>query len=163
MVTAAGIGFATRTIGRDGSYESAHDLNIYRKVIEVNLIGTFNCVRLGASAMSLNEADDDGCKGAIVTVTSVAAFDGQIGQAAYSSSKGGVVGMTLPVARDLVGRRHPASTASPPASSTRRSTARARPPRRSRPTSARASCSRSASARPTSSRRWPPSCSPTAT
>ncbi len=101
MVTAAGIGFATRTIGRDGTYESAHDLNIYKKVVEVNLTGTFNCVRLGATAMSLNEADDDGCKGAIVTVTSVAAFDGQIGQAAYSSSKGGVVGMTLPVARDL--------------------------------------------------------------
>jgi NAD(P)-dependent dehydrogenase (short-subunit alcohol dehydrogenase family) len=101
MVTAAGIGYATRTIGRDGSYESAHDLAAYRRVVEVNLIGTFNCVRLGASAMSLNDGDDDGCKGAIVTVTSVAAFDGQIGQAAYSSSKGGVVGMTLPVARDL--------------------------------------------------------------
>ncbi len=101
MVTAAGIGFATRTIGKDGTYDSAHDLNIYRKVIEVNLIGTFNCVRLGATAMSLNDGDEDNCKGAIVTVTSVAAFDGQIGQAAYSSSKGGVVGMTLPVARDL--------------------------------------------------------------
>jgi NAD(P)-dependent dehydrogenase (short-subunit alcohol dehydrogenase family) len=101
MVTAAGIGDAQRTIGRDGAYESAFDIDRYRKVVEVNLIGTFNCVRLGASAMSLTEADDDGCKGAIVTVTSVAAFDGQIGQAAYSSSKGGVVGMTLPVARDL--------------------------------------------------------------
>ncbi len=101
MVTAAGIGFATRTIGKDGQYDSAHDLNIYKKVIEVNLTGTFNCVRLGATAMSQNEADEDGGKGAIVTVTSVAAFDGQIGQAAYSSSKGGVVGMTLPVARDL--------------------------------------------------------------
>jgi len=101
MVTAAGIGFASRTIGKDGQYDSAHDLNVYRKVIEVNLVGTFNCVRLGATAMSSTEADADGCKGAIVTVTSVAAFDGQIGQAAYSSSKGGVVGMTLPVARDL--------------------------------------------------------------
>ena len=101
LVTAAGIGFATRTIGRDGQYESAHDLNIYKKVIEVNLVGTFNCVRLAATAMSQNEPDEDGQKGAIVTVTSVAAFDGQIGQAAYSSSKGGVVGMTLPVARDL--------------------------------------------------------------
>jgi NAD(P)-dependent dehydrogenase (short-subunit alcohol dehydrogenase family) len=101
MVTAAGIGFATRTIGKDGQYESAHDLNIYKKVVEVNLVGTFNCVRLGATAMSQNEGDEDGQKGAIVTVTSVAAFDGQIGQAAYSSSKGGVVGMTLPVARDL--------------------------------------------------------------
>ena len=101
MVTAAGIGAAQRTIGKDGQYESAYPLDGYRKIIEVNLIGTFNCVRLGATAMSQNEGDDDGCKGAIVTVTSVAAFDGQIGQAAYSSSKGGVVGMTLPVARDL--------------------------------------------------------------
>jgi NAD(P)-dependent dehydrogenase (short-subunit alcohol dehydrogenase family) len=101
LVTAAGIGFATRTIGRDGSYDSAHDLNIYKKVVEVNLTGTFNCVRLAATAMSQNEADEDGQKGAICTVTSVAAYDGQIGQAAYSSSKGGVVGMTLPVARDL--------------------------------------------------------------
>jgi len=101
LVTAAGIGAAQRTIGKDGSYESAYDLDNYRKIIEVNLVGTFNCVRLAATAMSLNEPDADGAKGAIVTVTSVAAFDGQIGQAAYSSSKGGVVGMTLPVARDL--------------------------------------------------------------
>ena len=101
LVTAAGIGFATRTIGKDGQYDSAHDLNIYKKVVEVNLTGTFNCVRLAATAMSQNEPDEDGQKGAIVTVTSVAAFDGQIGQAAYSSSKGGVVGMTLPIARDL--------------------------------------------------------------
>ena len=101
MVTAAGIGYATRTIGKDGQYDSAHDLDIYRKVLEVNLVGTFNCVRLGATAMSQNEADEDGCKGAIVTVTSVAAFDGQIGQASYSASKGGVVGMTLPMAREL--------------------------------------------------------------
>jgi NAD(P)-dependent dehydrogenase (short-subunit alcohol dehydrogenase family) len=101
LVNAAGIGFATRTIGRDGQYSSAHDLDVYRKVIEVNLIGTFNCIRLAATAMSQNEANADGERGAIVNVTSVAAFDGQIGQAAYSSSKGGVVGMTLPVARDL--------------------------------------------------------------
>jgi NAD(P)-dependent dehydrogenase (short-subunit alcohol dehydrogenase family) len=101
LVNAAGIGWATRTIGRDGQYSSAHDLDVYRKVIEVNLIGTFNCVRLAATAMSQNEPLDDNERGAIVNVTSVAAFDGQIGQAAYSSSKGGVVGMTLPVARDL--------------------------------------------------------------
>ncbi|MGI8791733.1 MAG: SDR family NAD(P)-dependent oxidoreductase [Acidimicrobiales bacterium] len=102
LVTAAGIGWATRTIGRDGQYDSAHDLNIFRKVIEVNLIGTFNCIRLAATAMSQTEAvDDDNTHGAIVTVASVAAFDGQIGQASYSASKGGVVGMTLPVARDL--------------------------------------------------------------
>ncbi len=102
MVTAAGIGWPARTIGKDGQYESAHDLDIYRKVLEVNLVGTFNCIRLAATAMSQTEPlNEDGERGAIVTVTSVAAFDGQIGQAAYSSSKGGVVGMTLPVARDL--------------------------------------------------------------
>lgn len=101
LVTAAGIGWAARTIGRDGQYDSAHDLDAYRKVLEVNLVGTFNCIRLAATAMSQTEALDDNEHGAIVTVTSVAAFDGQIGQAAYSSSKGGVVGMTLPVARDL--------------------------------------------------------------
>jgi NAD(P)-dependent dehydrogenase (short-subunit alcohol dehydrogenase family) len=102
LVTAAGIGWATRTIGKDGQYDSAHDLGIYRKVIEVNLVGTFNCIRLAATAMGQTDpVNDDGERGAIVTVASVAAFDGQIGQASYSSSKGGVVGMTLPVARDL--------------------------------------------------------------
>jgi NAD(P)-dependent dehydrogenase (short-subunit alcohol dehydrogenase family) len=102
LVTAAGIGWATRTIGRDGSYESAHNLDIFRKVLEVNLVGTFNCVRLAATAMSQTEpVDEDGTRGAIVTVASVAGFEGQIGQAAYSASKGGVIGMTLPVARDL--------------------------------------------------------------
>jgi NAD(P)-dependent dehydrogenase (short-subunit alcohol dehydrogenase family) len=101
LVNSAGIGWAQRTIGRDGQVESAHDLDAYRKVIEINLIGTFDMVRQAATAMSRNDPDDDGCRGAIVNVASVAAFDGQIGQAAYSSSKGGVVGMTLPVARDL--------------------------------------------------------------
>ncbi len=101
-VAAAGIGWAARTVGRDGTYESAHDLAAYAKVVSVNLIGVFNTVRLAATAMSRHEAvDADGQKGAIVTLASVAAFDGQIGQAAYASSKGGVVGMTLPVARDL--------------------------------------------------------------
>jgi NAD(P)-dependent dehydrogenase (short-subunit alcohol dehydrogenase family) len=102
LVTAAGIGFATRTIGRDGQYESAHNLDIFKKVVEVNLVGTFNCVRLAATAMSQTDpVDDDGTRGAIVTVASVAAFEGQIGQVSYSASKGGVVGMTLPMARDL--------------------------------------------------------------
>ena len=101
LVNCAGIGWATRTIGRDGDYASAHDLDLYRRVIEINLIGTFNCIRLAATKMSLNEPDEDGARGAIVNTSSVAAEDGQIGQAAYSSSKGGVVGMTLPVARDL--------------------------------------------------------------
>jgi NAD(P)-dependent dehydrogenase (short-subunit alcohol dehydrogenase family) len=102
LVTAAGFGWATRTVGRDGQYESAHDLDAFRKVIEVNLVGTFNCIRLAATAMSQTDpVDEDGQRGAIVTVASVAAFDGQIGQASYSASKGGVVGITLPVARDL--------------------------------------------------------------
>ena len=83
LVTAAGIGWPARTIGKDGQYESAHSLDIYKKVLEVNLVGTFNCIRLAATAMSQTEPlDDDGERGAIVTVTSVAAFDGQIGQAA---------------------------------------------------------------------------------
>jgi NAD(P)-dependent dehydrogenase (short-subunit alcohol dehydrogenase family) len=101
LVTAAGIGWATRTIGRDGQYESAHDLDIFKKVLEVNLVGTFNCVRLAATAMSQTDALADNEKGAIVTVASVAAFDGQIGQVAYSASKAGVHGITLPVAREL--------------------------------------------------------------
>jgi NAD(P)-dependent dehydrogenase (short-subunit alcohol dehydrogenase family) len=102
LVCAAGIGWASRTIGRDGSYESAHDLDAFKKVITVNLVGVFNCIRLAATAMSrLDAVDADGHKGAIVSLASIAAFDGQIGQAAYSASKGGIVGMTLPVARDL--------------------------------------------------------------
>jgi len=102
LVNCAGIGWATRTIGRDGQYESAHDLDVFKKVIEVNLIGTFNCIRLAATAMSQTEPlDEFNERGAIVNTASVAAYDGQIGQASYSASKGGVVGMTLPVARDL--------------------------------------------------------------
>ena len=101
LVNCAGVGWAARTIGKDGEYASAHDLDLYRKVIEINLIGTFNCIRLAATAMSHNEPDADGQRGAIVNTASVAAEDGQIGQAAYSSSKGGIVGMPLPVARDL--------------------------------------------------------------
>jgi len=102
LVNSAGIGWAQRTVGKDGSYDSAADLDAYRKVIEINLIGTFDCIRIAATAMSRTEPlDESGERGAIVNLASVAAFDGQIGQAAYSSSKGGVVGMTLPVARDL--------------------------------------------------------------
>ena len=99
--------------------------------MDINLIGTFDCIRLAATAMSQTEPLADGERGAIVTVASVAAFDGQIGQASYSASKGGVVGLTLPVARDLsvVGI---GSTASRPGSSTRRSTARATPASSSR-------------------------------
>ena len=101
VVNCAGIGWATRTIGKDGEYASAHDLDLYKKVIEINLIGTFNVCRLAATAMSKNTPDVDGCRGAIVNTASVAAEDGQIGQVAYSASKGGVVGLTLPLARDL--------------------------------------------------------------
>ena len=101
LVNSAGIGPAQRTIGRDGEFASAHDLDLYRKVIAINLIGTFDAIRLAATAMSRNEPDANGERGVVVNLASVAAFDGQIGQAAYSSSKGDIVGMTLPVARDL--------------------------------------------------------------
>ena len=101
VVNCAGIGWATRTLGKDGEYSSAHDLDQYRKVIEINLVGTFNVCRLAATAMSRNTPDVDGARGAIVNTASVAAEDGQIGQVAYSSSKGGVVGLGLPLARDL--------------------------------------------------------------
>ena len=106
VVNSAGIGAASRTIGKDGSYDSAFNLDYWRKVIDINLTGTFNVIRLAATAMSQTEPLADGERGAIVNMASVAAFDGQIGQAAYSASKGGVVGMTLPIARDLavVGR-----------------------------------------------------------
>jgi NAD(P)-dependent dehydrogenase (short-subunit alcohol dehydrogenase family) len=98
VVNCAGSGMAGRTIGRDGA---PHDLAIYEWVIKLNLIGTFNVCRLGASIMSQLPALEDGERGVIVNTASIAAFDGQVGQVAYSSSKGGVVGMTLPMARDL--------------------------------------------------------------
>jgi NAD(P)-dependent dehydrogenase (short-subunit alcohol dehydrogenase family) len=101
LVNSAGIGWAQRTIGRDGSVDSAHSLEAFTKVIQINLIGTFDMLRQAATAMSTNDPDADGCRGSIVNMASVAAFDGQIGQASYSASKGGVVGMTLPIARDL--------------------------------------------------------------
>jgi NAD(P)-dependent dehydrogenase (short-subunit alcohol dehydrogenase family) len=102
LVNSAGIGWAQRTVGKDGTYESAADLAAYSKVIAINLIGTFDAIRIAATAMSRTEPlDESGERGAVVNLASIAAFDGQIGQAAYSSSKGGVVGMTLPVARDL--------------------------------------------------------------
>ena len=94
----AGIGWAERTINREGA---PHSLDTFRTVIEINLIGTFNVCRLAASAMSANTPDDDGQRGVIVNTASVAAYDGQIGQAAYSASKGGVVALTLTSARDL--------------------------------------------------------------
>ena len=96
-VSCAGIGWAERTVGRDG----AASLQPFETVIRVNLIGTFNVLRLSAAAMSRGEPDAEGERGAVVMTASVAAFDGQIGQTAYSASKGGVVGLTLPAARDL--------------------------------------------------------------
>ncbi len=97
LINCAGIAIAARTTTKDGP----HSLDHYRKVIEVNLIGTFNMIRLFAVRCEQLEPLEGGERGVIVNTASVAAFDGQIGQAAYSSSKGGVVGMTLPVARDL--------------------------------------------------------------
>jgi NAD(P)-dependent dehydrogenase (short-subunit alcohol dehydrogenase family) len=96
-VSCAGIGWAERTVGKTG----AAQLQPFETVIRVNLIGTFNVLRLSAAAMSRGDPDAEGERGAVVMTASVAAFDGQIGQAAYSASKGGVVGLTLPAARDL--------------------------------------------------------------
>ena len=98
IVNCAGIGSASRTVGKDGK---PFDLAIFTRTIQVNLIGTFNVIRLAAARMLGNQPDANGERGAIVNTASVAAFEGQIGQAAYSASKGGVVGMTLPIARDL--------------------------------------------------------------
>jgi len=96
-INCAGIGMAMRTVGKDGT---PHDLGVFQKVISVNLVGTFNVLRLASSAMAKNDPED-GERGVVVNTASVAAFDGQIGQVAYSASKGGIVGMTLPAARDL--------------------------------------------------------------
>ena len=98
LMNCAGLGSAARTVSRDGT---PFDLKNFEFVIRVNLIGSFNCIRLAASAMSKVDPQTEGERGAIVNTASVAAFDGQIGQAAYSASKGGIVGMTLPIARDL--------------------------------------------------------------
>ncbi len=97
LVNCAGIAIAMKTVGKDGP----HPLDLYRRVIEINLLGTFNMIRLFAAATQELEPLDGGERGVIVNTASVAAFDGQIGQVAYSASKGGVVGMTLPIARDL--------------------------------------------------------------
>ena len=97
VINCAGIVLARKTVGRKGP----HDLESFARVIGVNLVGTFNVIRLAAAAMAENEPNAEGERGVIVNTASVAAFDGQIGQAAYAASKGGVVGMTLPIARDL--------------------------------------------------------------
>jgi NAD(P)-dependent dehydrogenase (short-subunit alcohol dehydrogenase family) len=99
-VCCAGIGWAERTAGKQGP----HDLEIFHNVIRVNLVGTFNVLRLAAAAMLENEPDDGGERGICLNTASIAAFDGQIGQVAYAASKGGIVGLTLPAARDLASR-----------------------------------------------------------
>ena len=97
LVNCAGIGWGEKTVGRDGP----HKLETFARVINVNLIGTFNMIRLAADAMAKGAPNADGERGVIISTASVAAFDGQMGQAAYSASKAGVTGMTLPIARDL--------------------------------------------------------------
>ncbi|WP_433499560.1 SDR family NAD(P)-dependent oxidoreductase [Sphaerimonospora sp. CA-214678] len=99
VISSAGIGWAQRTVNRDGS---PHDLASYRKVLDINLIGTFNLMRIGAAAMAGTEpVDADGARGVVINTASVAGIEGQTGQVAYSASKGGIIGMTLPAARDL--------------------------------------------------------------
>jgi NAD(P)-dependent dehydrogenase (short-subunit alcohol dehydrogenase family) len=97
VVNCAGVGWAGRVLGKQGP----HDLELFRKVVEVNLIGTFNVLRLAAAAIAQTEPLEGGARGVVVNTASVAAYDGQIGQAAYAASKSGVVGLTLPAARDL--------------------------------------------------------------
>lgn len=97
-VNCAGVGWAKRTLDRTGQ---PHELELFQTIIGINLVGTFNVLRLAAAAMARNEPDDQGARGVIINTASVAAFDGQIGQIAYAASKGGVAAMTLPAARDL--------------------------------------------------------------
>lgn len=97
VVNCAGIGPSARILGRKGT----HSIELYRKVVEVNLLGTFVVLTVAAEAMAATEPDADGQRGVVVNTASIAAYDGQVGQAAYSSSKGGIVGLTLPAARDL--------------------------------------------------------------
>jgi NAD(P)-dependent dehydrogenase (short-subunit alcohol dehydrogenase family) len=97
LINCAGIGISQRVISKDGPSSLAD----FERVIRVNLIGTYNCIRLAAAAMTANPTDEGGERGVIISTASIAAFDGQIGQSAYSASKGGIVGMTLPLARDL--------------------------------------------------------------
>ncbi|MCB9680982.1 MAG: SDR family NAD(P)-dependent oxidoreductase [Alphaproteobacteria bacterium] len=96
-VCCAGVGWASRVLSKKGP----HPLDLFRKVVEINLVGTFNVHRLAAAAMAEHDADADGQRGVLISTASVAAFEGQIGQVAYSASKGGVAAMTLPIARDL--------------------------------------------------------------
>jgi len=96
-VNCAGIAYAIKTVGRDGP----HPLDAFKRTIDINLVGTFNVARLAAQAMGRNDPEPDGARGVIINTASIAAFDGQKGQTAYAASKGGVVGLCLPMARDL--------------------------------------------------------------
>ena len=148
-VCCAGVGWAEKVAGKRG----AHQFEPFRITVTINLIGTFNVMRLAAAAMLANEPDDGGECGVIVNTASIAAYDGQIGQIAYAASKGGVVGMTLPAARDLASARVRVCTIAPVCSTPRCwpgcPTTRAR-------RSATRSPTRTASARPRSTARWPP-------
>ena len=97
LINCAGIATAARTVGKDGP----HSLHTFTRTVMINLVGTFNMIRLASTAMCKNDAEPTGERGVLINTASVAAYDGQIGQAAYAASKGGVVGMTLPIARDL--------------------------------------------------------------
>lgn len=97
-VNCAGVGSAMKTVGRDAV---PHDLGVFETIVKINLIGTFNVLRLAAAKMAANDPNEDGERGLIVNTASVAAFEGQVGQVAYAATKGGVVSMTLPIARDL--------------------------------------------------------------
>ena len=97
VVNCAGVGMSARILGRGG----VHDLALYRKIIEINLIGSFTVLAIAAQAIAATEPDAQGQRGVVINTASIAAYDGQVGQAAYSSSKGGIVGLTLPAARDL--------------------------------------------------------------
>jgi len=96
-INCAGVGTPTKVLGKDG----VHSLELYTKIININLIGTFNCIKAAANIMQENKPNSEGTRGVIINTASIAAYDGQIGQAAYSASKGGIVGMTLPIAREL--------------------------------------------------------------
>ena len=148
VINCAGTGNAIKTLGKDGPFP----LDAFRKVVEINLIGTFNVIRLGAERIAKTEPIGEE-RGVIVNTASVAAFDGQIGQAAYSASKGGVVGMTLPIARDLSRDLHPGGDHRARACSTRRCWRAC--PSRPRSRSASRCRTRAGWASPTSTARWP--------
>jgi NAD(P)-dependent dehydrogenase (short-subunit alcohol dehydrogenase family) len=100
-INCAGVAEARKTLGKTDGVYAPHSLDVFEKVLRINLIGTFNVIRLAAFAMERNQPNAEGERGVIINTASVAAYDGQMGQAAYSASKGGIVGMTLPIARDL--------------------------------------------------------------